>query len=387
MTARALPLAVLLSRMGTPHNYYGVRGEQNGMNLGVGQTRGGKSIYYSYLIGQFRQYGGSITILDSDFSHRISTLWRGGAHFDPTDEKQRFKCNPMRALQDGLAGRQFCVSWCRAIAGFNEKLTDDEITDLDDAIKLAFDEVSIGGKIALRDVVNMCSVPSLKKRFSEWVGDGPRAALFDHYDDDFSSADFVCFEAKKYLEDVGIGIHWLSYMFYNVMRKLKPGCPPSLICLEEAWRFYGDPRARPIIVGWARTLLKMNCWLWSWTQSFAEFKADPLLRSFAEGMGVITFFANTELRDSASLRAEYQEGFSLTESHCAQIAGLLPYKEVLIKIGSVSRIVQINMPPTLLAVLRSESAYQSIFNVHYRPEDPDWRKKYLDAAVAFASNR
>ncbi|MCK9985439.1 MAG: type IV secretion system protein TrbE [Azoarcus sp.] len=367
-------LTALPTEFATPY-YFNFHQSDLAHTLVVGPSRKGKSTFVNFLITQHQKYTPCHTfIFDKDYSCRIPTILQGGTHVDLAGEHGgKVALNPLK-----LVGDKNNWAW---ITKWLELL----ITSRGYQIT-AEDDISIGAAIT-----NMAGLPEsewrllslalllpkhLHEQLRRWVGDGPLARFFDNDDDTFSLGAFNCMEMGRLFDEPIVARAFIEYAFYRIARALDGR--PALIYVEEAWFMLEDDRFAAGLNNWLRTLAKKNAWVVMATQSLDELARSDVFVPILENMPNRIYLPNPEIVANREL---YSDKFGLNEEQMRRIQHARPKLHYYITTPLLSRMVEVSLPPHILAVVRSDAKAQKVFNRHQASNDPHWMANYLEEMV------
>jgi type IV secretion system protein TrbE len=378
-------LATFLNRMGGASVMPGID-RQNGHLLALAPSRSGKSVLLGFLLALTNRYSANVLVLDFDRSHRVVTNMMGGTYITHSNER-KFQINPFVALRDGKTGITWLNDWLiNRAESRGERLSPSDVEEVGQTLRILRDQFEANTDPHktlpyLEEFVALLNIAHLKMRFSEWIGDGTHASVFNHIGDDFTDQDaqykqpWLAFDATVYLNNPVLAPAWVDYILYATYRKLDG--TPTYILIEEAWQVFSNKTFRPILVKWIKTLLKRNGYLWCATQSVADFEDDPMLRGLLESFGVKIFFGNPDLLSSETLQEKYAKVCSLSSHELEILKSVVPREECYVKSQTLSRVFRTGLSPELLACVRSEIHIQAMLDAHMENNPKNWRETFI----------
>ncbi len=346
----------------------------------VGPSRSGKSVLVNFLLAQFLRYPRPrILIFDKDRSCRIATLLQGGSHLDPARPAD-LRCNPLRGITD-TDTRRWVLGWLQQLLclhGLAWRAEHDRalVAACDGLLLLPPDQHRLA-------VLQVLLPPELATQLDPWVGDGRHAHLFDHADDTFAWEGLTCIELGELLRDAAVSRLFMLYAFRRVEEQLSQATPsPTLIYIEEAWFMLEHPVFREQIRDWLKTLPKRLASVVLATQSLDDLAASPVFSAIADNIPTRIFLAN---RNAGAQLALYRDQFGLNAAQVTRVARAEPKRQFLLTTPQTSRFIDLTLPPTLLAMLRSDRLAQDCLDRCRASGAADWREAYLDQMAALTA--
>lgn len=337
--------------------------------LVIGPSRSGKSIFNTFLISQWLRYAPcQVFIFDKDLTCRIPTYMHGGTHLWLNEEKVRI--NPLAGVVT-KADMTWLASWLESmISAQGYVITADDSKVIWQAIQEAFHPDNKSRRLSTLSLL----LPShLAAQMQAWVGDGQKAGYFDHEEDAFELSEFTTMEMGKLFEDPIAARLFLDYAFHRIMKRLDGS--PTLIYIEEAWFMLEDERFAFKVNDWLRTLAKKNAMLLLATQSLEELAKSSAFVAMVDNIPNRIFLSNQNARASADL---YIKRFGLNQVQLERIRTAIPKRQYYISTPTMSRMIEAQFPPGILAFLRSDSNAQKIFDETRRLFPERWRDAYYD---------
>lgn len=371
-------LTVLSTDFRTPF-YFNFHAGDLGHTLVVGPSRTGKSVIMNFLISQFRKYSAKVFIFDKDFSCRIPTLLQGGEHINLAIDGGNVKLNPLMCL-DESDGIEWVTGWVEILItarGF--RMTSDDSRLLMEAVQgvASHDEPGMWRLLSVYTLLP----PHLQVELEPWVGDRPLARYFDNATDSFSVSDFSCAEMGDILANPAVSTAFMEYAFFRIRKELaknRTRTPvPTIIYLEECWFLLDNPAFSSKIRDWLKTLAKLNAIVVMATQSLEDLANSSVFAAIRDNVPTRIFLPNQNA-NTESLRNLYSRQFDLNDMQIQKIARAIPKRQYFIVQPGVARMVNVNFPPDILAVMRSDSVAQYAFSRTYVEGDDSWKSRYLE---------
>lgn len=362
-------LTVLSTEFNTPY-FFNFHQADLAHTITIGPSRTGKSSFMNFLISQFQKYEPCNTIIfDKDYSCRIPILMQGGDHLDVgLNVDTPVSLNPMHMLGDP-ASRAWLTSWLEML--LTTKGYQMRSADLD-TLKKALDSVAAqpSDMWRLQSLMSFLS-RELKEELHPWVAGGAYARFFDNDKDTFDLGNKTCVEMGG-LKNESIATLFIDYAFHCIQKKLDGR--PTLIYIEEAWFMLGNEQFAAGIDNWLRTLAKRNAFLIMATQSLQEIANSKIFASIIDNIPNRIFLPNPNAMTHAAM---YRDLFQLNDEQIYRIRNAIPKRNYYVVTPRLSRMVDVVLPPEIMAVVRSDARAQKVFTKNQMSGDSDWRNNYL----------
>lgn len=368
------PLTVLNTEFAIPYFFNFHQGDL-AHTMVIGPSRTGKSSFNNFLISQFQKYTPCHTfIFDKDYSCRISTILHDGVHVDLAGEKSgKVSLNPMLLLEDP-ADWPWLAKWLEILLTARGHVIS---ADDERAIWQAIEQTASQPRDQWQLVTLGPLLPGiLYEQLQQWVGNGQKHRYFDNLEDTFQLGFFTCIEMGGLFADEIVARAFMEYAFYRVSKKLDGR--PALIYIEEAWFMLADERFASRINDWLRTLAKKNAFLIMATQSLDEVARSDIFATIIDNIPNRVYLANP---NAYAHREMYREKFGLNETQIERIRNAIPKVQYYIVTPRLSRMAECRLPPEILAVVRSDSKAQKMFDRHLSSESDDWKLNYIEEMV------
>lgn len=373
-------LSVFPTAYNTPF-YFNFHQGDLGHTFLAGPSRAGKSVLMNFLISQWQKYEPCRAIIfDKDNSCRINTLMHDGEYFD-LRPGAKLALNPFH-LVDDREHWPFLIQWVtNFIEAKNYKVTSEDEEHLYKNLEHLTTLATPEDKRFHNFVIGLPQ--HLSVHLELFVGGGPLADYFDSPVDKFSLASITAFEMGSIMENPRIARAFIDYAFYRIMQALKKSKEagelviPTIIYLEEVWYLFEDERFREKIRDWLKTLAKLNAIVVMATQSLEDISESgkKFFASIRDNVPTRIYLPNAQAGTSA-LRKVYMEEFGLPEEYVDLIRVAVPKRDYLIVTNSFAKVIQSKFSEVSLAVLRSDTKAQGIFDLYYQ-KTPDWKQRYI----------
>ncbi len=343
--------------------------------LVVGPSRTGKSTFNNFLIAQLQKYAPCHTfIFDKDYSCRIPTILQGGTHVDLAgDKSEAIPLNPLLLLEN-KNNWAWLASWLEILLGARGyQVSSGDSREL----WLAISRLAEMPRSMWRLVTLGSMIPShLHEHLEQWIGEGQKAHFFDNDADSFDLGSFTCVEMGKLFQDSAVAKAFIEYAFYRISLKLDGR--PALIYLEEAWFLLEEETFAAKVNDWLRTLAKKNAWVLLATQSLDEISQSKIFATIIDNIPNRIYLPNSNAFAHYDM---YTQKFGLNETQVGRIQSAVPKYNYYIVTPILSRMVCVSLPPEVLAVVRSDSKAQRVFDRHIASGADDWKFNYLEEMV------
>jgi len=367
-------LTVLSTEYAIPY-YFNFHQADLAHTLVIGPSRTGKSSFNNFLISQFQKYSPCHTyIFDKDYSCRIPTILQNGIHVDMSAEhSNRVSINPMILLKDPN-NWTWLAQWLEILlTSRGYEMTAEDAKNLWEGIEQLASQPEDQWRL-----VNLYPLVSkaIAAQLDQWVGTGQRNRYFDNAEDTFDLGSFSCIEMGGLFHDEIVARAFLEYAFFRISKKLDGR--PTLIYVEEAWFMLAEEQFRKRINDWLRTLAKKNAFLIMATQSLDEIARSDIFATIIDNIPNRIYLPNA---NAFAHREMYKNQFSLNDAQIERIRNGTPKLHYYIVTPLLSRMAEVHLPPEVLAVVRSDSRAQKVFNQHLSSNDPEWKVNYVEEMV------
>jgi type IV secretion system protein VirB4 len=110
--------------------------------------------------------------------------------------------------------------------------------------------------------------------------------------------------------------------------------------IDEAWRFFGNPRIKSYVVEALKTWRKQNAAMILSTQSLDELRRSDILDVIIETCATKIFLANPDMD-----RELYKNQFHLNDTEIGLISTLIPKRQFLIKNHEIAKVANLEVDP------------------------------------------
>jgi len=333
-------VSVLETTSATPYYFNFHKGDLGNFTV-IGPSGGGKTVILNFLLAQARKYDPRIVLFDKDRGAEIFIRAIGG-RYETLRPGTPSGLNPL-AMDDTPGNRAFLTEWLeRLVMPASGALTPDEQAQIADAVAANFDQAPHYRR--LRHVAELFAglrrpvAGDLASRLEPWIGEGPRAWLFDNSVDALDlSARVVGVDMTAILDDPIARTPAMMVLFHSVEARLDGS--PALIVVDEGWKALDDAVFVAKIRDWEKTIRKRNGIVGFATQSASDALGSEIASAIIEQAATQIFLPNPKAQDD-----EYRQGFGLS-AHELDLIRALPDTSrcFLIKHGTESVVARLNL--------------------------------------------
>jgi type IV secretion system protein VirB4 len=323
---------------------YSTHLEDVGHQLHAGPTGAGKSVLLALLELQFRRYpGAQVYVFDKRFSSRAAVLAMGGRHHGlAADAGLAFQ--PLRQIDDP-GERAWAIEWlCDLIANENVLVT----PAIKETLWSALGSLASAppAERTLTGLSMLLQSNDLKMALAPYTLDGPFGRLLDAAEDGLDLSDVQCFETDTLIKTPTVVAPVLTYLFHRLEARFDGR--PTLMVLDEAWKFLDTPLFAARIREWLKELRKRNVAVIFATQSLADIVDSPIMPAIIDGCPQRIFLAND--RAIEPLSRKVYEGLGLNERQIELIARATPKRHYYLQSRLGNRLFELGLGPVALAL-------------------------------------
>lgn len=322
-----------------------------GHTLIIGPTGAGKSTLLGLIAAQFRTYkDAQVFIFDVDCSCKALTLGAGGDFYDAASSA--FSYQPLKGIdkEDELT---WAHEWIVSILEADNIDGGKAAVDTKKAVKDALTALA-GAPVKQRTMtglmINLQNV-GLRTALLPYTVQGLYGKLLDSPSDNLSASNWQAFEMGRLIKMDAVCPHVLCYLFHRLESRLTGA--PTLIIVDEFWRFLASKMFSKYIELWLRTFRKKNASVVFATQGLSEVAAHPLFQTIVDSCATKIFLPNVNAADEQfeKLYATCQ----LTKTELELIAKAAPKREYYFKNPLGSRLFDLALGRRALAWVGSSS--------------------------------
>lgn len=353
----------------------------------VGGSGAGKTTLMTLLIAQFRKYSPAQTfIFDKDYSLMAATVLLGGKHIDLGPRSTNKGMNPVRVMMENNDDQRL-RQWVEvAIAAGGAEVNSNESSTIFAAIQGLRRSPASSWRLSALYALIAGSDQNLAAKLAPYVdltdeeddyGAGPYASYFDNTEDNFTLTDMVGMECGGILETPQLASPFMDYAFYCIERSLD-GSTPTMIYVEEAWYMLSNPVFAQKMEDWLRTFRKKRAFVMFATQALDEIARLPNLGSFVTNIPCQIFLpaVRSSVHEQAAL---YRAVFGTTDAQMELLAQAIPKRDYLLVRPTVTRLVNTQMPPVVLAIneATTSEAKRARLMEYASTGGPGWEMDFL----------
>ena len=341
----------------------------------IGGTGAGKTALLNLLIMMWQKYRGARTIvIDKDESCLIALKSMGGSYISIDPEKAQAKMNPLRWIKNPNSWSKV-ASWIEGAMSVygNEPITAQQSTMITRVIaqlsSLEPHRHTLGN---FYDQLNGLS-KDLAARLAPFVtpagsansqGSGSKYAhLFDGHEDGFAaqlaadSSGIVGIDVNALLKDEKLAPCVIEYLFMAIDEMID-GLSPTMIYLEEGWYLLQNERFRGVYEDYLRTLRKRRAIIGLATQSGFDIEKVKLSAAFNDNVRTRIYLPSAKAKSAARVYIDY---LGLSEEDVDVLANATPKRHYLIEQNGRVRLIDVLLPPEILAHTRSDPRAKLVF--------------------------
>lgn len=315
-----------------------------GHTLIVGQSGSGKSVLLAALILGFLKYDPQIVIFDIDHSAKNIVKHLGGEFYDIGNPESESKLNPFWGVEKKTY-RPFCVEYAKNICELHGLTVTPIISDeISNAInELAKDPEHSSFKTLEMYVQN----DDIKRIIQIYTRkESPYSTYFCEGKDNISDSSIILNEMGSIMDQhPHIKIPIIDYLFKrfesNIKRVKSPSTGemeyrPTLLILDEAWKYFTDPVFAAKIIEWVKTLRKKNVYVIFATQELTDGKKSDAFTSVISQC-LTKILLPTQSLVSPETASTYKSILGLTDIEIQAILSGKPKKDYFYKSNEKGR--------------------------------------------------
>ncbi|MGK6321327.1 conjugal transfer protein TrbE [Sphingomonas sp. DT-204] len=380
------PLLVAQTAGATPFRLSTHVGDVGHM-LVVGPTGAGKSVLLALIALQFRRYpDAQLYIFDKGNSARAAVLAMGGSHLalgigaDSGEGGLAFQ--PLRGIDD-IAERSWAAEWVVALLAHEKVAVTPEVKD---AVWSALASLASAPpeERTLTGLAMLLQSNALRVALTAYTLDGPYGRLLDAAEQSLALANVQCFETEALMSQEGVVAPVLTYLFHRLDERFDGR--PTLLILDEAWKFLDHPLFAARIREWLKVLRKRNVSVLFATQSLADIADSSIAPAIIESCPQRILLPNDRAIEPQS-RAIY-ERFGLNARQIELLARATPKRHYYLQSARGNRVFELGLGPIALALCgSSDPAIQQRIDAILAEHGPeDFARHFLaDAGLDWAA--
>jgi type IV secretion system protein TrbE len=340
------PLLVAQTAGSTPFRLSTHVGDVGHMMI-VGPTGAGKSVLLALLALQFRRYPDSqIYIFDMGRSARAATLAMQGAHhaLGSGGDEGGLAFQPLRAIDDP-AERSWAAEWVAALLAHEKLAVTPEVKE---ALWSALGSLASAPpeERTMTGLALLLQSNALRAAIQPYTLDGAFGRLLDAAESGLAFADVQCFETETLMNSAGAVAPVLTYLFHRLDERFSGR--PTLLILDEAWKYLDHPLFAARIREWLKTLRKKNVAVVFASQSLADVAESGIAPAIIESCPQRILLPNDRAIEPQS-RAAY-ERFGLNDRQIELISRATPKRHYYLQSARGNRLFELGLGPIALAL-------------------------------------
>ncbi len=330
----------------------------------VGPTGAGKSTLLSFIAQNFIKYDQSqIFIFDKDYSQLAVTRGLAGAHYNLAQDPITFQ--PLRQI-DNAGERAWALEWLVHILEHeNIKIQPDQKAEIWSCLN---DLVANNERRELYTLTNLSALfqdRQLKSGLEPYTLQGAYGAMLDSVSEGLFVDRVQCFEMDYLMANLPQAVFpILLYLFRRIEQRLNG--QPTLIILDEVWKFLSNPLFMAKIRDWLKTMRKKNAAVVFATQSIADMTETAISSTLIDNCPTTIYLPNPKAKN-AEIGRQYQN-FGLNERQIDIIAQAQAKRHYYVSSTYGNRLIDLDLGPVALAFCGS-SDKADIRTIHEIKDD------------------
>jgi type IV secretion system protein VirB4 len=329
----------------------------------AGASRGGKSVWVNFLAVQhFRYKLANCVHFDNGYSGMPLCYSMNGSHYDIASESAQINFKPLQLLDGGQEDFTFLVNWLSNMAevNLNRVLTSQERSEINDVLSLIKNQSTPEQKTITYFhylLSSRAANSDLARAYVEYTTRGGKNSLksmiFNATKDKLNLSRFTMFELEKLLKlNKDIVVPTIEYILHMTYKRLDGS--PTLIVFEEIATIFKEPILQEIAENWLRNIGKKNAWLLLCTQQVQDILKSPIGDVILDQCKTKVFLPNSSLTHNDKAYEAYQQ-MGLNDKQISLIASAVPQREYFIHNSYGSRLINLRLSVTALAILAKNS--------------------------------
>ncbi|MFS2108153.1 conjugal transfer protein TrbE [Sphingomonas sp. Sphisp140] len=346
----------------------------------VGPTGAGKSVLLALIALQFRRYPGSqLYIFDMGRSARAATLAMGGAHHGlglDGDVGETIAFQPLAGIGDA-AERAWAAEWIDALLAHEKVVVTPEVKEAVWSALTSLASAPVEER-TLTGLSLLLQSTALRSALAPYTLEGPFGGLLDAAEDDLRMADVQCFETEALMGTGSVVAPVLTYLFHRLEGRFTGR--PTLLILDEAWKFLDHPLFAARIREWLKTLRKKNVAVIFASQSLADIADSGIAPAIIESCPQRILLPNAAAIEPQG-QAAYRR-FGLNDRQIELVSRATPKRHYYLQSAAGNRLFELGLGPVALALCgASDPATQARIDALLAEHGPaDFAARFFEAA-------
>ena len=327
-----------------------------GHTLILGPTGSGKSTLLATIAAQFQRYDkAQIFFFDNGKSiYPLCEALDDSVFYDLGQAANTINLCPLAQIDDPEV-MNWAAEWLEMLI---EMVAPGLVTParrilLNDALKNLAASTTCASERTLTEYITSVQDEEMKAALEFYSLNQSGGYLLDGDHDDINYTAFNVFEIASLLEREKIAPAVLTYLFFQIQRRLKGA--PSLLVIDEAWTAMRDKLFSEKIRGWLKTFRKLNCAVVLATQSIADVVNSTIRDAVFESCPTKILLANPDAK-SNKIGEFYRDYLQLNERQVNLIAHMTRKREYYIISPKGRRLFSLGLGPVALSFVGASGA-------------------------------
>jgi type IV secretion/conjugal transfer VirB4 family ATPase len=300
-----------------------------GHTLVVGPTGSGKSTALGLISAQwFRYPGAQVFAFDLGYSIWTLTSAAGGEFYDLAGPDSDLAFCPLGDIDDD-ADLTWAVGWIEVLCQLSGlKITPRQRNAITDALV----QLRLSPSRTLTELSANVQDLEIREALQHFTVAGPLGTLLDADTGALGYGRFVTFEMENLLQlDDRAVIPTLLYLFRVIEQRLDGS--PTLILLDEAWRYLQHPLFKERLREWLKTMRRKNAAVVLATQQISDIANSEIADVIFENTATKILLPNAESKNAGSRKFYERLGLNNRELDILQTAIPKKHYYVISKLG------------------------------------------------------
>lgn len=315
----------------------------------LGPTGAGKSTFLGTLSAQFLRYADSqVFFFDNGRSiYPLAQSLKNSVFYDLGHASKEVSLCPLAEI-DQQEVFEWAGEWLETLIEMVDPgvVTPQRRILLIEALKNLANSTDRPEQRTLTQYITSLQDEDLKAALGFYSINQSGGLLLDGDQNDISYANFNVFEISALLERDKIAPAVLTYLFFQIQRRLKGN--PSLIIIDEAWTALKNPLFSEKIRNWLKTFRKLNCAVVLATQSLSDVIQSNIRDAVLESCPTKILLANPEAK-GVKAGELYRDYLQLNDRQIEIISRMQRKREYYAVSPKARRIFSLGLGPVALS--------------------------------------
>lgn len=315
----------------------------------LGPTGSGKSTFLGTAAAQFLRYeNAQVFFFDHGRSiYPFAQSLKDSVFYDLGHDAKEISLCPLAEI-DQKEVFEWAVEWLETLIEMVEPglVTPQRRILLIEALKNLANSTEHAEERTLTQYITSLQDEELKAALGFYSVNQSGGLLLDGEQNDVSYATFNVFEISALLERDKIAPAVLTYLFFQIQRRLKGN--PSLIIIDEAWTALRNDLFAEKIRSWLKTFRKLNCAVVLATQSLADVIESNIRDAVLESCPTKVLLANPEAK-GVKTGALYRDYLQLNNRQIEIVARMQRKRQYYVVSPNARRIFSLGLGPITLS--------------------------------------